>query len=89
MAYHYNAAANFYLHKLPEAEKSALQAIEIDKGNGDPRVHFLLALIYEAKGDRENEELQLRAYLKHASPSDAATAEVAKRYLSALEIPNK
>ena len=43
VAYDYNAAANFHLHRLPEAEKSALRAAEIDKSNADPRVHFLLA----------------------------------------------
>lgn len=87
VAYHYNAAANFYLHKLPEAEKSALRAIEIDKGNADPRVHFLLAEIYEAKSDRQNEAAQLREYLKHAGPNDVATVETAKRCLAELEKP--
>ena len=38
VAYDYNAAANFHLHKLPEAERSALRAAEIDKSNADPRV---------------------------------------------------
>jgi tetratricopeptide (TPR) repeat protein len=89
VAYHYNAAANFYLHRLPEAEKSALRAVEIDKGNADPRVHFLLAQIYQAKGDRENEAAQLREYLKHASRNDVATIKIAKRYLSELEKPTK
>jgi tetratricopeptide (TPR) repeat protein len=88
VAYHYSAAADFYLHKLPEAEKSALRAVEIDKRNADPRVHFLLAQIYEAKGDRENEATQLREYLKHASLSDVATVKI-KRYLSELEKPAK
>jgi tetratricopeptide (TPR) repeat protein len=38
VAYDYNAAANFLLHRLPEAERSALRAAEIDKSNADPRV---------------------------------------------------
>jgi len=85
VAYDYNAAANFQLHRLPEAEKSALRAAEIDKSNADPRVHFLLAQIYEAKGDRESEAAQLREYLKYASdPNDVA---MVKRYLSELEKP--
>lgn len=88
VAYQYNAAADLYLHKLPEAEKSALRAVEIDKGNADPRVHFLLAQIYEAKGDRENEATQLRECLKQASPGDVATAKL-KQYLSKLEKPTK
>jgi tetratricopeptide (TPR) repeat protein len=89
VAYHYNAAANFYLHKLPAAEKSALRAVEIDKGNADPRAHFLLAQIYQAQGDRENEAAQLREYLKHAGGDDAATEEIAKRSLSELQKPTK
>lgn len=87
VAYDYNAAANLHLHKLPEAEKSALRAVEIDKNNVDPRVHFLLAQIYEAKGDRQNEAAQLREYLKYASdPNDVA---MVSRYLSELEKPNR
>jgi len=87
VAYDYNAAANFHLHRLPEAEKSALRAAEIDKGNADPRVHFLLAQIYEAKGDRESEAAQLREYLKFATdPNDVA---MVNRYLSELEKPIK
>jgi tetratricopeptide (TPR) repeat protein len=83
VAYDYHAAANFNLHHLPEAEKSALRAVEIDKNNSDPRVHFLLAQIYEAKGDRPNEVAQLRAYLKFAS--DASDAAMVKGYLAQLE----
>ena len=83
VAYGYNAVANLNLHRLSEAEKSALKASEIDKNNSDPRVHFLLAQIYEAKGDPANEAAQLREYLKFASdPSDAA---MVKQYLADLE----
>lgn len=83
VAYGYQAAAYFRLHRLPEAEKSALQALEIDKSNADPRVHFLLAQIYEAKSDRRSEAAQLREYLKYASdPNDVA---MVKHYLSELE----
>jgi predicted Zn-dependent protease len=87
VAYDYNAAAHFNLKHLPEAEKSALRAAEIDKSNIDPRVHFLLAQIYEAKGDRAAEAAQLREYLKYASdPNDVA---MVKQYLSELEKPAK
>jgi tetratricopeptide (TPR) repeat protein len=87
VAYDYNAAANFNLHKLPEAERSALRAAEIDKSNTDPRVHFLLAQIYEAKGDRAQEAAQLREYLKYASdPDDVA---MVKHYLSELDKQTK
>ncbi|HEV2397335.1 MAG TPA: hypothetical protein VGS27_10380 [Candidatus Sulfotelmatobacter sp.] len=83
VAYDYNAAANFHLHNLSEAEKSALRAVEIDKNNIDPRVHFLLAQIYDAKGDRTLEATQLREYLKYASnPNDV---KMIKGYLADIE----
>jgi tetratricopeptide (TPR) repeat protein len=76
--YAYSAMANLNLHHLPEAEKSALRALEIDRTNSDPRVHFLLAQIYEAKKDPVNEASQLREYLKYASsPQEAAMVQQA------------
>jgi lipopolysaccharide biosynthesis regulator YciM len=83
VAYGLNAAANLNLHQLPAAEKSALKAIDIDKTHNDPRIYFLLAQIYEAKGEPDNEAAQLRQYLKFASdPNDAA---MVKAYLAELE----
>jgi len=87
VAYEYNAAANLRINKLEDAEKSALRALDIDKNNSEPRLHFVLAQIYEAKGDRANEVAQLREYLKFAAnPDDAA---MVKQYLSALEEAGK
>jgi Tfp pilus assembly protein PilF len=86
LAYDYNAAANLKLHRLPDAEKSALKAIEIDRNHSDPRVHFVLAQIYEAEGDRSRETAQLQEYVKYASPSEAAAV---KQYLSELETQQK
>jgi tetratricopeptide (TPR) repeat protein len=83
IAYLYNAAANLNTNKLDEAEQSALRALAIDGSNSDPRVHFLLAQIYEAKGDRAKEVAELREYLKFAkNPEDVADV---KQYLSQLE----
>jgi len=83
IAYGYNAAANMNLHRLPDAEKSALKALELDKSNRDPRVHFLLAQIYEAEGDRAKEAVQLREYLNFAT--DPADIAFVKQVLSELE----
>jgi tetratricopeptide (TPR) repeat protein len=83
IAFEYNAAANLRTNKLDDAEKSALRALEIDQNHSDPRVHFVLAQIYEAKGDRANEVVQLREYLKFAVNSDDMA--LVKRYLSQLE----
>ena len=83
VAYAYHAAANFNLHNLSKAEESALKAEAIDKSNSDPRIHFLLAQIYEGKGDRTKEAAQLREYLKYASdPNDIA---MVTSYLSELD----
>ena len=86
LAYDYSAAANLKLHQLRDAEKSALKAIEIDRNHTDPRVHFVLAQIYEAEGERDRETAELHEYLKFASPSEAA---VVKQYLSELETTQK
>lgn len=76
--YAYSAMANLNLDHLPEAEKNALRALEIDRTNSDPRVHFLLAQIYEAKKDLANEASQLREYLKYAStPQEVAMVQQA------------
>jgi hypothetical protein len=82
-AYAYSAAANLNLHRLAEAEKNGLRALEIDRNNNDPRVHFLMAQIYEAKRDSANEAAQLREYLKYAS--DPAEAAMVKQALADLE----
>ncbi|MGH9640909.1 MAG: hypothetical protein ACRD3Q_00645 [Terriglobales bacterium] len=61
---------------MEEAEKSALKALEIDVRNSEPRLHFLLAQIYAAKGDRPNMVAQLREYLKYAKdPGDIAAVK--------------
>ncbi len=86
-AYAYNAMANLNLHRLAEAEKSALKALEIDSSSTEPRVHYLLAQIYEAKHDSANEIAQLQEYLKYATdPKDTA---MVKNYLAGLEEKNR
>jgi hypothetical protein len=83
VAYEYQAAANLNLHNLADAEKSGLHAAEIDKIHREPRVHFVLAQIYEAKHEPANEAAQLREYLKYAdNPDDVA---MAREYLADLE----
>jgi tetratricopeptide (TPR) repeat protein len=81
--YEYNADANLKTNRLEEAERSALRAAEIDKDNKDPRVHFLLAQIYEAEGDRAGEITQLRLYLTFAK--DLSNAAEIRKLLTELE----
>jgi len=86
-AYAYNATANLNLHHLLEAERSALKAAEIDNNHTEPRLYFLLAQIYAAKGDRPNEVAQLHEYLKYAKdPDDVA---MVKNQLAKLDMPAK
>lgn len=83
VAYEFRAAANLNLHNLADAEKAGLRAAEIDKNHREPRLHFVLAQIYEAKRDPANEAAQLREYLKYAdNPDDAA---MVKQYLADLD----
>ena len=83
VAYEYNAAANLNLRNLVAAEKSSLRAVAADRDHHEPRAHFVLAQVYEAKGDATNEALQLRQYLKYSAKGpDAAIVE---QYLAALE----
>ena len=87
VAYEYDAAANLSLHNVSAAEKSGLRGLEMDRDHREPRIHFVLAQIYEAKGDRRNEANQLREYLKYATdPNDIA---VVTNALQRLENPAK
>ncbi len=86
IAYEYNAAANLRINRLDDAEKSALRVLAIDKNKTDPRVHFLLAQIYEAKGDRIQEIAQLREYVKLAKNPE--NVDAAQQVLSQLEKPS-
>jgi Tfp pilus assembly protein PilF len=85
IVYEYHAAANLHLHQLADAEKSGLRAVELDNDHHEPRAYFVLAQIYEAKGDTAKEIRQLREYLKYTdNPEDVAAV---KTFLAALENP--
>ena len=83
VAYEYHAAANLNLHNLAGAEESGLRAVAIDTDHREPRVHFVMAQIYEAKGDATNEAVQLREYLKYSGSADDIA--MVEQYLSNLE----
>ena len=68
-AYYYNSLANLNLHQLEDAEKSGLRAAEEGMTEQKLQAHWLLAKIYEEKGDRASEATQLREYLKLAPHS--------------------
>ena len=73
--YVYKGCANYSLHQLAEAEATALKASNIENTrkykdqddrdkHSDPRVHILLAQIYDEKGETAKETLELREFLK-------------------------
>jgi len=79
----YRAMAFFNLNKLPEAEHSALQAEGIDIEHKQAPVHYLLAQIYEAKGDVASAMAEVKQFLK--INQDKQKVEEAKQYLVKLE----
>ena len=82
-AHYYRAMAYFYLNNLPDAQKNALQAAEIDLNHNYLPLYFLLAQIYAAQGDKGAAAAELRMALKNQN--DPAQEVVAKRYLAKLE----
>jgi hypothetical protein len=82
-AYFYNCVANFYLQQWPNAEKSALQALQDSSMNEKTGLHWLLAKIYEKEGNRAAEAEQLRMYLKLAP--DGKNSSVARHVLKEIE----
>ena len=82
-AYFYRSMAYFNLNQLPEAERNALQAEGIDGDHRDAAVHYLLAQIYEAKGDVGEAIAEVRQFLK--VNQDKEKTDEAKQYLAKLE----
>jgi tetratricopeptide (TPR) repeat protein len=76
------AAADFKLNKLDDAEKSAKDA-ENEPHQSIPQVHVLLAQIFVEKQDYVNAATQLRAYLKEAPRGQFA--DEAKKNLEEME----
>lgn len=82
-AHYYRAMAYLHMNNPFEAEKSALQAVEIDVNHDEPSLYFLLARIYEREGDSANAIAQLQRFLKH--PTNRQQEEAAKQFLAKLE----
>jgi len=82
-AYFYRSLAYFNLNQLPEAEKSALEAEGIDRDRHNAPVHYLLAQIYEAKGDVAAAAGEIKQFLKLSN--DKEKNDEAKQFLAKLE----
>jgi tetratricopeptide (TPR) repeat protein len=81
--YYYNCVANYYLRHWDEAEKSGLRAVDDAGKSPIPQVHWLLAKVYEQKGDRMAEAAQIREFLRLA-PHDP-DAEAARHVLNQID----
>ena len=80
-AYFYNAAANYKLEKIPEAEKSALKGEHVDLRDDFPQLHLLLANIFARKKDYAAAVLELQTYLElnpHTKDGDQIRERLAK-----------
>jgi hypothetical protein len=82
-AYYYRAIAQFHLYNLPEAQKSALQAIAIDSEHHQPGLYFLLAQIYGEQGNVADATTQIRQFLKYNVVR--RDKDAAKQYLAQLQ----
>jgi predicted Zn-dependent protease len=84
-AYFYRSEAFFNTNRLQEAERSARVAEGMDGEHRQPSVHYLLAQIYEAKGDVASAVAELKQFLKFNQ--DKLRTDEAKHYLAKLEAP--
>jgi cytochrome c-type biogenesis protein CcmH/NrfG len=84
-AYFFSAIAYFNLNQLPEAEKRALKAEEIDRNHREPMVQFLLAQIYEAKHNPTDAASHLREYLELAP--DSQGSDILRAHLAEIQNP--
>jgi tetratricopeptide (TPR) repeat protein len=80
---YYRALSFFHLHKLPDAQKSASEAIAKDSLHHQPGLYFLLAQIYGQQGDVANAAAQVQQFVKYAG--NKQDKDAAKEYLSELQ----
>jgi Flp pilus assembly protein TadD len=74
--YFYNAAANYNLHELDAAEKSARVAARLDDKHKVPRINHLLGLILAQKQDIKGAVENLKLYLQlNPDATDAAAVQ--------------
>jgi tetratricopeptide (TPR) repeat protein len=72
-AFYFNSVANYNLHNMEAAEKSALVAERLDTRHSIPKVSHLLGLILAYKKDYAGAAERFKAYLKFApEATDAA-----------------
>jgi len=76
MVWFHHAAANFYLHNLDAAEKSALQGLRVDEHHQAGKLEFLLGLILAEKHEYQAASDHIKNYLQRATqPADIDAAK--------------
>lgn len=85
-AFFYNFLGHFYMKQWNAAEKSAFAALKDGSKEEIRQIRWLLAKMYELKGDRASEAAQLREYVK-LYPDDRE-APVARQVLKQIESEN-
>jgi tetratricopeptide (TPR) repeat protein len=81
--YHLSAVASYSLRSFEAAEKSAREAIKVDRQNLFPKAHHLLGALLALKGSYTEAAGQLKMYLELAP--GAPDAEAVKRQLAEVE----
>jgi tetratricopeptide (TPR) repeat protein len=80
-AYFYNAAANYRLNRIEEAEKSGLRAERLDTRPRFPQLHLLLAEIFARKNNYAQAISETKIYLElmpHAKNADQVRQQLAE-----------
>src|SRR6266567_2880896 len=80
-AYFYNAAANYKLNKIEDAERSGLKAERLDLRPRFPQLHLLLAEIFARKNNYATAISETKIYLDlvpHAKNADQVRERLAK-----------
>src|SRR5262249_31679467 len=89
----YNAAANYYLQRMPDCEKSARQGLHVDTQHHVPKLEYLLAAVLSDKHLYQEAAQHMRNFVRMLPPgaeSDAAQKKVEQlEQLSAKAEPPK
>ena len=79
----YNSVANYFLQNFDAAEKSAVQAANLDVQHKMPRTEYLLGMVLVQKKDYQGAMTHIRNYIRLA-PSSPET-EAAQKQIAELE----
>ncbi len=83
LAFVFNAIANAQLGRLDDAEKSAREAIKLDKNHQIPRAEYVLGTILADKRDYNDALPLMKSYIEHAP--NAPDSETVKKQISQVE----